>query len=119
MVAYILRSQIQERADFVYNALPDFLRNDSDGRWNHRRPPLEELFRVYVRLEWLHHAFLLQRALIKRAGAGGTKLIEVAAKLFKNVLTLIHNRDSLRDFQLDLCVMASCLLPDEIFAQSC
>src|ERR1051326_8059470 len=95
---HLLRSQIQERADCLYNALPDFLRRDSDGKWDYRRTPLEELFSVYVRLEWLHHAFLLQRALIKRAGAGGTKLIEVAAKLFKNVLTLIHNRDSMRDF---------------------
>lgn len=91
----------------MYAALPEFIRREDDNSWNRERDGVEELVTIYVRLEWLHHGFLLQRTLMKRAGADSTELIQIASKMFANILIFINHRDVMRDLQLDLCVIVS------------
>jgi hypothetical protein len=91
----------------MYSSFPDFLQRHDDEIWHYERAAIDELFLIYIKLEYLNHSFLLQRALIRRASADQTELIVVAKKLLTNVLVLINNRDSMRDFQLDLCMTVS------------
>jgi hypothetical protein len=96
---------IQKKADKFYNNLPTFLQRHKDEEWVYDRPAIEVLFLVYIRIEYLNQAFLLQRTLIKRAGADSTSMITVARKIFCNIIGLINHRDTMRDFQLDLSMM--------------
>lgn len=96
---------IERRTIQMWESLPQFLRLDSQNPWNIKRAPVELLFLVYIRLENLNHHFLLQRTLIKRASTDTIKLLATAKDIFSNVLTIVNNRDSIRDFQIDFMLI--------------
>ena len=102
----VLRADtIEKRAIQMWENLPHFLRIDHQNSWNIKRAPVELLFLVYIRLENLTHQFLLQRTLIKRASTHTAKLLIIARDIFSNVLTIVNNRDSVRDFQIDFMLI--------------
>ena len=102
----VLRAEaIEKRTIQMWENLPHFLRIDPQNSWNIKRAPIELLFLVYIRLENLNHQFLLQRTLVKRASTHTAKLLVIARDIFSNVLTIVNNRDSVRDFQIDFMLI--------------
>lgn len=102
----VLRAEsIEKRAEEMWETLPEFLRLDSHNPWDIKRAPVELLFLVYVRLENLNHHFLLQRSLIKNTTSDTGKLLAIAKEIFLDVLIIVNNRDSIRDFQIDFLLI--------------
>jgi hypothetical protein len=98
-------AEIQVRADTSWNELPDFLRIDNNDPWSSQRSPLELLFLIFIRLNYLDHQFMLQRTLSKKVHTGAatpnTNLLSVCSDIFDFVVLLVDNKDHFRDFQID------------------
>jgi hypothetical protein len=98
-------AEIQMRTDASWNELPDFLRIDDNDPWSSQRSPLELLFLIFIRLNYLDHRFMLQRTLSKKVQTGAatadTKLLSVCGDIFNFVVLLVDNKDHFRDFQID------------------
>ncbi|KAL1632681.1 hypothetical protein SLS56_003378 [Neofusicoccum ribis] len=108
--------EIQHRAEQTWDSLPEYLRQDPEDIWHHQRPPIECLYLVFIHIEHLYNEFLLQRALIKRAGADTRELLQVAVKLLAAIIMVAGKREVLREFQdshlmtiQDLSVFANAL----------
>ncbi|KAF2086359.1 hypothetical protein K490DRAFT_44726 [Saccharata proteae CBS 121410] len=114
---------IQEHAAETWQSLPSYLRSDPSDIWDPRRPPIDCLYLVFIQIEYLYNDFLLQRALIKRAGVSTRELLSVAQKILAQVLTVAAKREVLRDFQDTVTMMASpgipaaCVLAVELLRQ--
>ncbi|KAF2732346.1 hypothetical protein EJ04DRAFT_470224 [Polyplosphaeria fusca] len=98
---------IESRIIRLWENYPSFLRIDPNNSWDIRKAPVESLFLIYIRLGDLGHHFLLQRTLIKKAGADSGKLLAVSREILTAILVLINNRDSMREFQMDFYQLLS------------
>lgn len=103
--------EIQRRAEQTWDTLPEYLRQDPEDIWDHQRPPIECLYLVFIHIEHLYNEFLLQRALIKRAGADTRELIQVAVRLLADIIMVAGKREVLREFQDSHLMLSSPGLP--------
>lgn len=96
---------IELRTNRFWEQLPEFLRIDAHNPWSSQRSPLELLFLAFTRLNHLDHLFMLQRTISKKANSGMTdtsaKLLSVSSEIFNFVVSMVDNKDSFRDFQID------------------
>ncbi|KAF9640792.1 hypothetical protein BFW01_g12598 [Lasiodiplodia theobromae] len=97
--------EIQRKAQHTWDALPTYLRQDPEHIWNNQKPPIECLYLIFIHIEHLYNEFLLQRALIKRAGADTRELLQVAVRLLADIITVAGKREVLGEFQ-DAYLMA-------------
>ncbi|KKY19576.1 putative c6 transcription [Diplodia seriata] len=91
--------EIQRKAEQTWDALPAYLRQEPEHIWNNQKPPIECLYLVFIHIEHLYNEFLLQRALIKRAGADTRDLLQVAVRLLADIITVAGKREVLGEFQ--------------------
>ena len=97
--------KIRQRADEQFARFPKFIQQEWTNPWYEQRfpgPALRTLFVVCFRLGYLSNDLLLQRILVKRAGADHWTLVQIARGLFKEVLKFVSRADLTRDFQIDL-----------------
>lgn len=95
-------AELERRAIEHQNNLPEFLRLDDQPFIDIKRQPIELLYMAYIRLDALHHHFLLQRTLVKKIGVSNAKLVAISQEMFSFVVKLVNNMGILRDFQLDV-----------------
>lgn len=121
---------IRRRTDEQFAQFPTFIQKEWTQPWYELRsaPALRTLFIVSFRLGYLSNDLLLQRVLVKSAGADHWTLVEIARGLFKEVLKFVSRADLTRDFQIDLswilvahgirsaAIVAVQLLKQEMFA---
>lgn len=91
--------ELQRKAQQTRDTLPEYLRQDPEDIWLHQRPPIECLYLVFIHIEHLYNEFLLQRALIKRAGTDTRELLQVAVRLLADIIMVAGKREVLREFQ--------------------
>ncbi|KAF2834548.1 hypothetical protein M501DRAFT_1009108 [Patellaria atrata CBS 101060] len=95
--------QIKKNARNDWSRLPEFLRQHTfDADWDDRVAPLTNMWHLIIRLEYKYNSFLLERALVKKAGFIPGELTAVAHSIFKDVLLVSTRRDILQEFQLDV-----------------
>ncbi|KAF2104073.1 hypothetical protein NA57DRAFT_28355, partial [Rhizodiscina lignyota] len=92
---------ISQRAKAHYESFPETLKQTVENTERLRRPPLEQLCVLFTRLQHMTNDLLLQRVLIRRAGADTNRLIEIARNIFQEVVNAAVRRDLMRDFQVD------------------
>lgn len=123
---------IRQRADQQFAKFPKFIQQEWETPWYEQRPgpALRTLFILSFRLGYLSNDLLLQRILVKSAGADHWTLVEIARGLFKEVLKYVSRADLTRDFQIDLswilvsygirsaAIVAVQLLKQEMFSAS-
>jgi hypothetical protein len=129
----LLRAEkIRQRADQQFAKFPKFIQQEWETPWYEQRPgpALRTLYIVSFRLGYLSNDLLLQRILVKSAGADHWTLVEIARGLFKEVLKYVSRADLTRDFQIDLswilvshgirsaAIVAVQLLKQEMFSAS-
>lgn len=96
--------KIRQRADERFAKFPKFIQQEWTQPWYDQRPgpALRTCYIVCFRLGYLSNDLLLQRILVKSAGADHWTLVEIARGLFKEVLKYVSRADLTRDFQNDL-----------------
>ncbi|KAF1816045.1 hypothetical protein P152DRAFT_108813 [Eremomyces bilateralis CBS 781.70] len=85
-----------------YLKLPKHLRVDFDTAFGQRLPPLDSLRLASTRLNYMSTELILERVLIKRAGAGTEKLVQIAKRALSDTLTIVMRRDLMRDLQAEI-----------------
>lgn len=99
---------ILQRAKAHYDSFPESLKQTVENTERLRRPPLEQLCVLFTRLQHMTNDLLLQRVVIRRAGADVSRLISIARNIFQEVVNAAVRRDLMRDFQVDYADLVSC-----------
>lgn len=95
---------IRQRAAEQLAKYPKFLREEWTRPWYEQSPgpAPRTLYSVCLRLEYLSNDLLLQRVLVKSAGADHWTLVQTAKSIFKEVLMFVSRPDLTRDVKIDL-----------------
>ncbi|RYP14836.1 hypothetical protein DL767_010374 [Monosporascus sp. MG133] len=94
---------IQDMTEEQWAGLPPFIQRVRDESMDPSRlKPLEKLFHFYICQGLRSNELLLQRVLIRKTGAGSTKLIQTARAIFKDVLHLTQRVDVSSCFMMDV-----------------
>ncbi|KAH9901718.1 hypothetical protein F4778DRAFT_123500 [Xylariomycetidae sp. FL2044] len=85
---------ITDKAEAYWASLPPFIRRVRDGTPEScKRTPLEKLSQVAMLQAYRVNELLLQRVLIRKAGATSGRLLEIARLIFQDVLHFSHRQD--------------------------
>ncbi|RYP48932.1 hypothetical protein DL768_005294 [Monosporascus sp. mg162] len=94
---------IQDMTEEQWASLPAFIQRLRDESMDPSRlKPLEKLFHFYICQGLRSNELLLQRVLIRKTGAGSTKLIQTARAVFRDVLHLAQRVDVSSCFMMDI-----------------
>lgn len=91
--------EIQKKSDEYWASLPEFVRNIADDTSDYsdvgtrKKRPVETLLKMTLRQGFRANDLLLQRVLIRRAGASWDKLVEAASFLFQDILQISKRHD--------------------------
>lgn len=104
------REEVLQRAKVIHDKTeqkwaeqPPFLRGTRDSSVNSGTlPPLERLFNFYLYQGVRSNEMLLQRVLIRKAGATSERLIREARAIFRDVLHLSQRFDTAACFMMDV-----------------
>ncbi|KAI6085201.1 hypothetical protein F4821DRAFT_154404 [Hypoxylon rubiginosum] len=98
-----LAGDIQRRSKQYWDGLPAFIKRVRDGPLDvEGRTPNEILYMTVMRQAFRANDLLLQRVLIRKAGATSEKLIHVARSILKDILLMSQRHDLGALFQTDI-----------------
>ncbi|KAI5919053.1 hypothetical protein F4810DRAFT_689413 [Camillea tinctor] len=95
---------IQEKSDEYWASLPPFLRKIRDGNTD-EGTPLQTLFQTIILQGFRANELLLQRVLIRKAGASSDKLVHTASLIFQDILQLSRRHEVSSIFQNDIAAL--------------
>ncbi|KAI1631806.1 hypothetical protein F4809DRAFT_630663 [Biscogniauxia mediterranea] len=95
---------IQKRSEEYWASLPPFLRKIRDGNTD-EGTPLQTLFQSIILQGFRANELLLQRVLIRKAGASSDKLICTASLIFQDILQLSRRHEVSSIFQNDISAL--------------
>jgi hypothetical protein len=95
-------SEIRELSEQQWARLPKWLENARHLPSVVHNSPLETLYKNIIRQGYLANELLLQRVLIRKAGADTDKLIETARQIFRDIILITTRQDIAKDFQMDI-----------------
>ncbi|KAI1398498.1 hypothetical protein F4819DRAFT_28264 [Hypoxylon fuscum] len=109
-LAQYTRDEILQRADDIQRrskkyleSLPSFIKKVRDGRLEiEGKTPNEILYMTVMRQAFRANDLLLQRVLIRKAGANSKKLICIARSILKDILLMSQRHDLGSLFQTDI-----------------
>ncbi|KAI1390543.1 uncharacterized protein F4822DRAFT_441898 [Hypoxylon trugodes] len=94
---------IQKRSQQHIEGLPSFIKKMRDGPMETEgRTPMEMLYTIVIRQAFRANDLLLQRVLIRKAGASSEKLIHTARLILKDILLMSQRHDLGTLFQTDV-----------------
>jgi hypothetical protein len=101
--------EIKERAEIIsqkieehWKRLPEFMQRARHGKFFSSQQPLRTLCLTILCQGTRANDLLLQRVLIRKAGASSERLIKLAQTIFKDVLEFSQRQEFLTTFQLDV-----------------
>ncbi|KAI1174399.1 hypothetical protein F4777DRAFT_553955 [Nemania sp. FL0916] len=103
--------ELQKRCDESWANVPLFMRNVTDDSPDYgearpkKRRPIETLLKISLTLGWRANELLLQRVLIRKAGASWDKLVEVASYIFQDILHVGKRHDLASILQSDISAL--------------
>ncbi|KAI1138345.1 hypothetical protein F5Y05DRAFT_36594 [Hypoxylon sp. FL0543] len=100
----LLRAKDIERKNEEHlEGLPSFIKKIRDGPMEAEgRTPTEIMFMIVIRQAFRSNDLLLQRVLIRKAGASSEKLIHTARSILKDILLMSQRHDLGTLFQTDI-----------------
>ncbi|OTA53083.1 hypothetical protein K449DRAFT_224302 [Hypoxylon sp. EC38] len=100
----LLRAENIERKNAQHlDGLPSFIKKIRDGPLEAEgRTPTEIMFMIVIRQAFRSNDLLLQRVLIRKAGASSEKLIHTARSILKDILLMSQRYDLGTLFQTDI-----------------
>ncbi|KAI2607917.1 hypothetical protein GGR54DRAFT_633195 [Hypoxylon sp. NC1633] len=112
-ISQYTRDEILQRAESIlrrteqhHEDLPPFIKRVRDGPINTEgRTPMEILYMTVIRQAFRSNDLLLQRVLIRKAGASSEKLIDIARSILKDVLLMSQRHDLGIRFQADIAAL--------------
>ncbi|KAI1774396.1 hypothetical protein F4818DRAFT_448867 [Hypoxylon cercidicola] len=97
---------IQIRSERYWDGLPSFIRRVRDGPLDvNGKTPTEILYMTVMRQAFRANDLLLQRILIRKAGATSEKLIHIASSILKDILLMSQRHDLGALFQTDIAAL--------------
>ncbi|KAJ8127105.1 hypothetical protein O1611_g6533 [Lasiodiplodia mahajangana] len=103
--------EIQRKSKEYWESIPLFVRRITDDSGDYsdvgskRRRPLETLFKITISQGFRANELLLQRVLIRKAGASGERLVEVASSIFQDILQISKRHDLASILQTDVSAL--------------
>jgi hypothetical protein len=94
--------EIQRLSDEQWLKLPKWLELAREQPPTVQKLPLDTLHNHVIRQGYLANELLLQRVLIRKAGADIEKLIETARQIYRDIISITARHDIAKDFQLDM-----------------
>jgi hypothetical protein len=99
----LLRAEmIEQKSEENWAMLPEYFRSVRYDGIPRTGKPINILYRGILRMGSWANDLLLQRVLIRKAGASSEKLIHTARTVFKDVLEITQRQDMVSCFQLDM-----------------
>ncbi|KAI1407346.1 hypothetical protein F5Y13DRAFT_206383 [Hypoxylon sp. FL1857] len=100
----LLRAEsIERKSEQHLEGLPSFIKNIREGPLETEgRTPTEIMFMIVIRQAFRANDLLLQRVLIRKAGASSEKLIHTARSILKDILLMSQRHDLGTLFQADI-----------------
>ncbi|KAI1445062.1 hypothetical protein F5Y02DRAFT_408603 [Annulohypoxylon stygium] len=99
----IRAESIERRCGQHMEALPPFVQKIRDGPIEYEgKTPTEIMFMIVIRQAFRSNDLLLQRVLIRKAGASSEKLINIARSILKDILLMSQRHDLGMLFQTDI-----------------
>ncbi|XXG99637.1 hypothetical protein Hte_005978 [Hypoxylon texense] len=98
-----IADDIQRRSERYWEGLPSFIKMVRDGPLDlEGKTPTEILYMTVMRQAFRANDLLLQRVLIRKAGATSEKLIHIARSILRDILLMSQRHDLGALFQTDI-----------------